>query len=387
MTPKILAFFILLLLALWCLNIGDYNMGWNPLNWQVTDTIQGQEGGFGLGGSVIGNYVQNTGQLNPGSATSVSNLSPSTTSQPTYEYPNFGGMNAGPIISTGTGQPVGSGGSGASKPAYSQEDMDYLNNQESLYNTLLGSLGGTLTSGLSKLDTSEAGARGSAKLSNDRAMRDYNLKREDSKRGKQDAIGNVDNNARSLSDSIRRILGMASGSGSSAYRFAAPNAIARDASKKRSSVMNSYGQNERNLDLAVDDTDVDYGNLLNEITNKRRTEEESLRAGILGQEQGIQQSLGEIAGERARLRGGNVLNASRPFQDRYLGIQNEIGALPNRFAVSNPREVKVTQPQLSDYLVDRTALNATQQSGQKQYSPYSAFLNKQRDDEEQLAVR
>jgi hypothetical protein len=271
-------------------------------------------------------------------------------------------------------------------PAYSQEDMDYLTNQESLYNTLKNSLGGTLQSGLSKLDTSEQGARGSAKLSNDRAMRDYGIRREDSKRGKQDAIGSVDSNARSLSDSVRRILGMASGSGSSAYQFAAPNAVARDASKKRSSVMNNYGTNERNLDLAVGDTEVDYGNLLNEITNKRRTEEESLRAGVLGQEQQITNSLGEIASERARLQGGNTLNAMRPYQDRYLGIQNEIGALPNKFAVTNPREVKVTQPKLSDYLVDKTAINASNQSGQTQYSPYLAFLNRQRDDEEQLAV-
>jgi hypothetical protein len=179
------------------------------------------------------------------------------------------------------------------------------------------------------------------------------------------------------------MLGMASGSGSSAYQLAAPNAVARQASQQRSNVMTNYGQNERDLNTAVDDTNVDFESLLNEILQQRRDREEELRAGVTTQQQGIYQGMGDIAAERARLRGGDPMSASRPYETRYTQLQDSLDALPGKYrnAVS-ARDLNVKTPSLRDYMVDRQAINANRQGGQSQYSPYLNFLKK---DEERVA--
>lgn len=264
-----------------------------------------------------------------------------------------------------------------------QQDLDYLNNQSSLYDRLLQSLKSTESSGLQKLDQSKIEAENKAKLQQERALRDFSVKREDTTRAKQNALGQVDTNARTLSDSMRRIIGMAAGSGASA-NLAANSAVARQASQQRNNVMSGYAANDRDLSTAENDTNVDFESLLQDIANQRKQKEEEFRAGLAQQEQGIVQSQGEIAAERARLQGGNTLSAMKPYQDRYFGLQTNIDQLPAQFATNvSARDLNVKTPQLRDYLVDRQAVNATRQSGQQQYSPYSAFL--QRKEEDKLA--
>lgn len=281
-----------------------------------------------------------------------------------------------------TYSPFGSTGS-SNGSSSNQQDLDYLNNQSSLYDRLLQSLKSTESSGLQKLDQSKIEAENKAKLQQERALRDFSVKREDTTRAKQNALGQVDTNARTLSDSMRRIIGMAAGSGASA-NLAANSAVARQASQQRNNVMSGYAANDRDLSTAENDTNVDFESLLQDIANQRKQKEEEFRAGLAQQEQGIVQSQGEIAAERARLQGGNTLSAMKPYQDRYFGLQTNIDQLPAQFATNvSARDLNVKTPQLRDYLVDRQAVNATRQSGQQQYSPYSAFL--QRKEEDKLA--
>lgn len=353
-----------------------------------------------FGSGVLGNIISGTGtalglpelgiseQLNGNqvvTGTGSNQLYPGTTdNSQNYGYlaQQAGATNGGNTTDPATTN--GTTGTTGSAPKYSQQDLDYLSGQQSLYERMLQSLGSTLNSGLSNLDQSKISAENQAKTKQERAMRDFGVQREDSTREKQNAIGKVDNNARTLSDSLRRVLGMASGSGSSAYQFAAPQAVARQASQQRSNVLGSFGQNERNLDTAISDTNVDFQSVLDNIAQQRREKEESLRAGVLQQEQGLQSSLSDIASERAGLMGGNALSATAPYRDRFMGIQNELDALPSRFANSiSARELNVATPKLSDYLVDKQAINATNQTGQSQYSPYKAFLQK-KDEEQNL---
>jgi hypothetical protein len=106
----------------------------------------------------------------------------------------------------------------------------------------------------------------------------------------------------------------------------------------------------------------------------------------MSQKQGVYQSLSDLAAERQRLLGGSYQDtrlATQPYQDKYFNLQNQIDALPSKFSTKvDPRKVDVKPVQLRDYIVDRQAINASKSSGQTQYSPYSAFLNRQRDEEE-----
>lgn len=282
------------------------------------------------------------------------------------------------------------GGGGGSAPAYNSQDLAYLDDQKGLYERLLASTGTALSSGLSKLDQSKIAAENQANTQYGRQKGRLDTQRFDTQVEKEGALGQVDNNARTLYSNLRRVLGIASGSGSSAYKFAAPQAVARDASTKRGSVMSTFGKNERNLDTAFDETRIDYEDLLANIAQQRRDKEAELRQGILGQEQSLQNTLADLAGERSNLLGGDygaARVAQQPYRDRYNSIQTELDGLPSRFASAiTPRDVKTVDPTLDKYTVDRSAVNANNQTGQSQYAPYSNFLNRYRADDEENKI-
>jgi len=363
----------------------------NPANWAITNALQGQSNNTGgtFGSSFSNGYGSGRPSYGQPEASSTPQVKGATTGA--YDGAMYYDTETGVGSVFGDGQwnpQQGSGttrgGSGSAAPAYNQEDVRGLDAQKSLFERLLQSTQGTLNSGLQGLNDSTTQANNNAQSGFNRANRDFDIQREDSQNSKNQAINGVDTNARTMSDSLRRIIGMAGGSGASA-NLAGSNAVARQASQQRDGVMGSFGKNERNLDLAVGDTKTDFEKLLEEIKASRRTQEESLRAGVGAQEQGINQTLAEIAAERARVMGGDQLSAAQPYQDRYLGIQNQLDALPGQFRNEASRAVKATAPKLSDYLVDRQALNASKQNGgQEQYSPYKAFLDRNREEEQRI---
>jgi hypothetical protein len=163
----------------------------------------------------------------------------------------------------------------------------------------------------------------------------------------------------------------------------ADNAVARDASKNRQGVLSDYGTNERNLAYSERNADEDYKSLLDEIQADRRGKEESFKAGVYGQRQGIQESLGQIEADRAGVLGGNRVDAAAPYRTNYLGLQTQIDQLPQQYQTDvKARSLKVQTPSLKDYVVDRAKIGGG--TTRQQYSPYSQFL-KPRYDEERVA--
>jgi len=279
-------------------------------------------------------------------------------------------------------------GGSSTGPSYDQGDLQFLNDQESQLMRMLQSAQSGLGSGLTNLEDSYNKEASGANQQRSRALEDFAVKREDTTRAKQSALGKVDTNARTLSDSLRRILGMASGSGSSAYQLAAPNAVARQASQQRGGVMEDYGVNFRNLDTAENRAKVDFEDLLADLAAQRKQRESDLRAGVLEREQDINSSLANVAGERARLMGGDygsVRIAQQPYTTAINDRQSQLDSLFERFRTPySVKPVNVQTPNLRDYTVDRAAINANRQSGASQYSPYAQFLARNRNEEERL---
>jgi hypothetical protein len=278
------------------------------------------------------------------------------------------------------------GSPAVSAPAYNADDLAYLNDQESQLKRLLASAQGTLGTGLTGLTDSFNRETSTANQARSRALENFGIQREDTTRAKQTALGGVDTNARTLNDSLRRILGMASGSGSSAYQFAAPNAVARQASQQRTGVLGDYAENDRNITLSEDRAKLDFSSLLDDLERQRRAKESELRAGVAAREQGINTDLANVAGERAKLIGGGygaVRIAQQPYQNAINSRQSEIDSLFERFRspMLTPQAVNVQTPELRNYLVDRSAINANAQAGSPEtYSPYSQFLRKRADE-------
>ena len=273
-----------------------------------------------------------------------------------------------------------------SSGTYNPADLAYLDSQAGILRDMLGRSQNALNQGLTNLNDSYNRQVGSANQQRSRALEDFGVQREDTTRAKQEALGKVDTNARTLNDSLRRILGMAGGSESSAYQYAAPNAVARQASGERNDVLSGYAENDRSIGLAERRAEEDFASLLSDLAAQRGQKESELRTGILENEQDTNRSLADIAAQRSALQGGGyaaALAAQRPYADAISSRQSQLDNLFNQFRnpVLTPKAVNVQKPELRDYLVDRAGINAQQQAPTTDaYSPYSPFLKKQQEE-------
>lgn len=292
---------------------------------------------------------------------------------------NFGTINT-------EGQALGAYTEGNAGSGASAADLAYYDDQESLLRSLLNTTQTRLGQGLTALGDDYG--RESGRLNEDRARtaRDFGIKTEDTTRAKDSAIGRVDTNARTLANSLRQRIGLASGSGSSAYQVTAPGAVARDASINRQGVQEDFGANFRNLDIAKKDSDTQYGRTLEDLARQKAEKESGLREGILGQEQSIYGQLADIARNRAAAAGGGIAQAraaSAPYQGQYAERQSQIDGLFNQFRTPyNVKPVEVQQPTLNDYTVDRAAIGGGRAQTDT-YSPYSNLLRKMTEEDEQ----
>lgn len=278
----------------------------------------------------------------------------------------------------------GGGGGGGGAPAYNPADMAYLDDQIGRLQRQHQSANSTLSSGLSRLQDSYNQQQSQTNQQRSRTLEDFALKNEDTARSKNSALGKVDTNARTLAESLRRRIGMASGSGSSAYQVTAPGAVARDASENRTGIQENFGINFRNLKQSEDRAKSDYETLLQDLEGQFKSRTSDFRASILDKQNQIDNSLSEVARQKALLRGGGydqVKAAMSPYASAIDSRQNELDGLFDKYRTPyNVKAVEVKTPTLRDYVSKRGEIGAAQNSQQE-----DPFFNEllRRDDEEQ----
>lgn len=283
---------------------------------------------------------------------------------------------------TPSGSTLSSSSSGSGRTSYDPNDLAYLDQQISRYQGLLNNVDTYQNQGLNKLNDSYNSATNKANLNRGRALTDFGQQRYDSINEKNKAINTVDTNSRTLNESLRRILGMAGGTGSSAYKYAAPNAIAKLASGERGNVLSNYSANENSLKTAEQRAKEDYDNYLQELLRDKISTEGELRSGFDTQRQSINDMLAQLAAERAGILGGNQLAATAPYTGEFDRLQSNITGYGDRYRTAvNQRDVKVNPVSLRDYVVDRQGINANKAYGQSNYSPYAQFLKRQQEEE------
>lgn len=279
----------------------------------------------------------------------------------------------------------GGGGSSGGGGGYDAQSVALLDLQEQRLKKQLGRADIGLNQGLEGLEDSYNKEKSRTNLERSRAIEGYNTQREDTTRDKLGSIGKVNTNARTLADSVRRILGLASGSGSSAYKFAAPNAIARTASTQRTNVNDTFGKNFRDLDTAEGRAKVDFQNLLDDLLEQRKSRESGLRAGVLDNKNQISNSLAELAAQRAAYNGGDAATIKAAAQGYISDIDSRNRKLDGLFArFRTPYKVKpvnVQKPELAQYTVDRATINSNNNNGQNPYNPYISPLKKKFNEE------
>lgn len=320
---------------------------------------------------------------------------------PWYDYK---GDNNSPYRNTGgaapeafvpayaeTLEPVSSGGSysgsGSSEPSYSQEDLAYLDSQQSQLDRQFGRTDSTLRDALDAVLQNYNKELSGANTTRSRNIEDYDDKTEVSEAGRSRELGKVDTSARMLANSLRQKIGLASGSGSSAYQIAAPRAVQRQASDQRGDVLQDYSANFQELDKNKRRSEEDFKSLLDELNKQKLQREGGVVSDVEQQRNTIRENKARVAGERAKLLGGGytgVRSAMAPYEGQIAQGESLLDSIYSKYAAKyNVNPLQVRQTNLRDYAVDKTAVRDQQATGtQDEYSPYKNFA--QEDEEEQL---
>ena len=266
-------------------------------------------------------------------------------------------------------------------------DMAYLDDQESTLNRQLGRTDSALAQALDAVLQNYNRELGEANKTRSRNLEDFDTKTQISEQGRSRELGKVDTRSRMLADSLRQRLGIAGGSGSSAYQLAAPRAVQRQASSERGDVLADYSANFQALDTNKRRSGEDYQSLLEELQRQRTQREGGVRGDIEEQRNEIRGNLGRVAGERQKLMGGGysgVRNALAPYQDQVRGGESLIDSIYSKYAAKyNVNPLQARETNLRDYATDRTAVRDNAATGQQnEYAPYRPYVNE--DDEQQF---
>jgi hypothetical protein len=279
----------------------------------------------------------------------------------------------------GGGGGGGGGGRAVASTQGSQDDLAFLGDQASQLNALLGRADTGLAQGLTRsqdeYDRQLGGANADKALQYDK----YAGQRVEQNQGKQTAQTTNNINAGQGYRNLAQIIGRKAGTGSSAFRDLLPNVVGKDLSSKQRNTSETFGKNLQGIDKAQGQYDISFEGVLSDLLRQKKTNEETLRAGIEGQKQGIQSQLADNAGKQAAARGGGYAErrvASQPYLDAINNSRNAVEGFFNQFRTPYVAGKAVAAaPELSGYTTDRAVINAGQGSGDPS-NPYAELLRK-----------
>lgn len=291
-------------------------------------------------------------------------------------------LNEAPTLSK-IGGSSGSG-SGSYAPTYNPEDLAYLDDQSNQLNRQMGRTDTTLANALDAILQNYNKELSGANTARGRNIEDFDTKTQISESGRARELGKVDTSARMLADSLRQRIGLASGSGSSAYQITAPRAVQRQASDQRGDVLQDYSANFKQLDTDKRRSEEDYNSLLGELSKQRTAKEGGTRGDIEAQRNQIRENQSRIAAERARLLGGGysgVRAATAPIQSQIAQGESLIDSIYSKYAAKyDVKPLQVNNTQLRDYAVDKAAVRDNAATGgQNEYAPYKPYVDEEED--------
>lgn len=325
----------------------------------------------------IGTTLVNAARADSSNPGQILNFGATPYSAPAPAAPiSYGG--SGSSGSAGTGGYSGGAGSGS----YSNPDGTYSSvssvvnptpDYASLYAPQIASIDAQ-TSGLQNnlgyADTQEQQGlqnlqdqfnqqKSSANQNHSRALQDFQTQGQNDNNNYQQAIDQVNTKARTLADSVRQMLGNASGSGSSAYQLTAPGAVARQANLQNQTINDTFGQNFGALKTAQDREGQDYNNLLTSLQDQFTKGQNGLKTGIEQTKQAINGQLADLAAQRAAYLGGNIQaaqSAAQPYQNAANTSQSAIDQIAAQYhsPFASVTPVQVAAPSLRDYVTGQT---------------------------------
>lgn len=303
----------------------------------------------------------NLGQLYPYVIPSSGGATDTTSSSPVYDYGSGGGSSGGSTSATST--------STVDPALLAQYDQAISNTQSAI-----DRLPTQLTSGNQAIDSSFTNAINQLLAAKNQAQGVYKTNKQQTAQDFVVGKNTIRSNAGNSLGSLRRILGSRGAGGSSAYRFAAPDAVTRNATIQQNDLGQTFGRNNQALDTNWGNYLTDYNNEVSSATNQRDTQKRTLQSQIDTNRASLLQSLATLVGQKTAEAGGNTTAAAQP----YLDQANKLLDATSKYTTApiNYQTKAYNAPDLAKYIVNPNAAPTYQgQTVNTDYvSPYLAAL-------------
>lgn len=288
--------------------------------------------------------------------------------------------NANDITSVAGGG-SGRAASGGGTSAANAQETAYWDDQIGSLNRILGNIGTQEAQGVERINDSYNKAMGRANEDQSRVLRDYGIQEDTTKKGKVNALDAVDSSARNTYNSLQRILGLSGAGVSSASNELAPWAVSKEATGKRTGVVDTFGANLGALARAKDDAQAQFGRITADLGEQRGSKEEDFRRGIEQNRQGVNEQLGDAAMKRKMATGSTYTqarDARAPFQSAVQNSQNTLNELFNRYSNTNYNvgAINAQKPDLSAYNVDPMSIGSQTGNTPAEVASYLPWLRK-----------
>jgi len=317
-------------------------MGWNPANWSIVNTLQGQSN-------------------NPGKPAPKSKPSPVQQHNSWVDAQNKKGVPAELPYweETSYGVPRSSGYAAAAPVGDPNLVAQYQNQAQALTNQL-GQLDATQNVGLGNLQNSYRSADNRLNSEWGVAQRDYTTGKQDTEAGYQSARNAAATQARNKLSALQRLLGISGAGNSSAAQQAVPLAVAQDATQKIAPVQGTYASNRRNQDVNFQDTERNYKNNQQDLVQKLFSQEQALKQQIAQTRQGLLAQIQQANIQKAVAGGANYAQAAAAqggITNQINSLLSQITQLGNQYAnpVLSTGQVQYKAPELGEYLMGQTA--------------------------------
>lgn len=281
--------------------------------------------------------------------------------------PNYDPAAAsGPVDDSWGGGGGGGGGGSRSYVTANAPDtaaVSYWDDQIGSLQRLLNSSNTQRDQGLQGLGDSYKRTLGDLTEDQARAKRDYGLKREQTQTDRQSALRTIDSGARNGFNGLQRLFQLAGSAGSSAAKVLAPDAVARDASMKRTGTLDTFGRNSRAIDISEADANSQFARNRRDLDIQKREKERSFIEGILNVQNDLNAKLGNAVTQRGIAQGGSYGDLAGARAQYDAAIRSNQSALDNLFnQYRDPQfksqAVNLQAPALSQYTVDGSRIDA-----------------------------
>lgn len=242
------------------------------------------------------------------------------------------------------------------------------NSQISQINSLLGVLNSQEASGLSNIQ--KGYDENKRRLTEDQTLANqgYQDQFNQNAKYKQRGLEQVGDFANNTYNSLQRLLQGAGAGVSSVAKYVVPGLVSKGASERRTNVFDTTGENQRSIDNAKRDSEIQFARSFSDLDTQKQGNEQNFRASI-GQQRadllakllGLQQDAGyATAGTQTEL-------------DQKLAQLNSLfgGYNPSY----NTKAVNLRNPELAQYQVDPAKIGLSQDQASS-YNYYNPLLRK-----------